>query len=75
MRSFCIVVQRGHEDLYDALRQAFRSRPGFYVVIDRRDIDERVRTLRPRRDRRTTTEDWGEAHFLIAESLEPFGDG
>ena len=75
MRSFCIVVERGHEDLYDALRQAFRSRPGFYVVIDRRDIGDHASMFRPRGDRRTTIEDWGEAHFLIAESLEPFGDG
>ena len=32
MRSFCIVVQRGHEDLYEALRQAFHAHPGFYVA-------------------------------------------
>jgi hypothetical protein len=72
MRSFCIVVQRGHEDLYDALRQAFRTRPGFSVVIDRRGRrpDTSRRTVR---ERRGSAEDWGNAHFLIAECVEPFG--
>jgi hypothetical protein len=72
MRSFCIVVQRGHEDLYDALRQAFRSRPGFHVIVDRRR-PARAPRLRPFRDRRASDEQWGTAHFVIAESLEPFG--
>jgi hypothetical protein len=71
MRSFCIVVQRGHEDLYDALRQAFRSRPGFQVIVDRRNARGAPR-LRPFRDRRTSTDQWGTAHFVIAESLGPF---
>src|SRR5918993_5288258 len=71
MRSFCIVVQRGHEDLYAALRQAFRTRPGFYVVLDRR---KPPRPSRGRRslERRTATDEWGGAHFLIAECGEPF---
>jgi hypothetical protein len=72
MRSFCIVVQRGHEDLYEALREAFRRRPGFYVVIDRRASRAQIRSRRGR-DRRGTGEDWGNAHFLIAECVEPFG--
>jgi hypothetical protein len=71
MRSFCIVVQRGHEDLYDALRQAFSTRPGFYVILDRRTIRRRAGARGD--DRRTSTDEWGEAHFLIGESLEPFG--
>jgi hypothetical protein len=71
MRSFCIVVQRGHEDLYDALRQAFSTRPGFYVLIDRRAGSRRAR---PRGDdRRISKDEWGQAHFVIGESLEPFG--
>ena len=74
MRSFCIVVQRGHEDLYDALRQAFRSRPGFHVIVDRRDTRPTPR-MRPFRDRRTSSEQGGTAHFVIAESPEPFGSG
>lgn len=75
MRSFCIVVQRGHEDLYDALRAAFQLRPGFYVLVDRR-AEPRPRS-RPRgvRERRGTNEEWGGAHFLIAECWEPFGVG
>jgi hypothetical protein len=73
MRSFCIVVQRGHEDLYDALRAAFQMRPGFYVLIDRR-ADPRARQReRESRERRATNEEWGGAHFLIAECWEPFG--
>jgi hypothetical protein len=72
MRSFCIVVQRGHEDLYDALRQAFRSRPGFHVIVDRR-TGRGVQRLRPLRDRRSSDDQWGTAHFVIAETLEPFG--
>ena len=71
MRSFCIVVQRGHEDLYDALRQAFRSRPGFHVIVDRRTMRGAPR-LRPFRDRRASSDQWGTAHFVIAETLEPF---
>lgn len=74
MRSFCIVVQRGHEDLYDALRQAFRTRPGFYVVLDRR-ADTRRPSRRPSPERRVSVEEWGTAHFVIAECLEPFGNG
>jgi hypothetical protein len=73
MRSFCIVVQRGHEDLYDALRQAFRARPGFYVVIDRRNSPRQAGRSRGTRERRGSNEKWGNAHFLIAESVEPFG--
>jgi hypothetical protein len=73
MRSFCIVVQRGHEDLYEALRQAFRTRPGFYVVIDRRTGRPRTGRSRTSQDRRDSREDWGNAHFLIAECVEPFG--
>ena len=72
MRSFCIVVQRGHEDLYDALRQAFRSRPGFHVIVDRRNSRPAPR-LRPFRDRRASNDQWGTAHFVIAETLETFG--
>ena len=76
MRSFCIVVQRGHEDLYDALREAFQTRPGFYVIIDRRETPDEdppaVRTGAPR-DRRGSNDEWGGAHFLIAECWEPFG--
>jgi hypothetical protein len=71
MRSFCIVVQRGHEDLYAALRQAFRSRPGFHVIVDRRSMRGAPR-LRPFRDRRASNDQWGTAHFVIAETLEPF---
>ena len=73
MRSFCIVVQRGHEDLYDALRQAFRTRPGFYVVIDRRSSRPHSPRRRKDRERRGGGEEWGNAHFLIAECVEPFG--
>ena len=73
MRSFCIVVQRGHEDLYNALRQAFRTRPGFYVVIDRRGRRPEPPRSRSVRERRGNAEDWGNAHFLIAECVEPFG--
>jgi hypothetical protein len=73
MRSFCIVVQRGHEDLFEALRQAFRSRPGFYVVIDRRKTGRPSGRSRRERERRAGRNDWGNAHFLIAESVEPFG--
>ena len=73
MRSFCIVVQRGHEDLYAALRQAFRSRPGFYVVLDRRKTVRRPSRARQSLDRRMATDEWGGAHFLIAECGEPFG--
>ena len=74
MRSFCIVVQRGHEDLYEALRQAFRSRPGFYVVLDRRKTPRRPPSrARQSLERRTATDEWGGAHFLIAECGEPFG--
>lgn len=73
MRAFCIVVQRGHEDLYDALRQAFSTRPGFYVILDRRtDAAPPPKPRRPR-DRRGSNDEWGSAHFLIVESLEPFG--
>lgn len=74
MRAFCIVVQRGHEDLYEALRQAFRSRPGFYVVLDRRSAPNRG-AARARRsvERRAESEQWGGAHFVIAECGEPFG--
>lgn len=71
MRSFCIVVQRGHEDLYDALRQAFRVRPGFYVFVDRRAEQPPPAPLAL--DRRAAKDEWGSAHFLIAESWEPFG--
>jgi hypothetical protein len=74
MRTFCIVVQRGHEDLYDALRQAFRTRPGFYVVLDRRGESRRP-GRRPSSERRVSGEEWGTAHFVIAECLEPFGNG
>jgi hypothetical protein len=73
MRSFCIVVQRGHEDLFDALKQAFRSRPGFYVVIDRRNSERQAGRRRGGRERRGGGNDWGNAHFLVAESVEPFG--
>jgi hypothetical protein len=73
MRSFCIVVQRGHQDLFDALWHAFRSRPGFYVVIDRRNLARQSGRWRGGRDRRGGRSDWGDAHFLIAESVEPFG--
>jgi hypothetical protein len=73
MRSFCIIVQRGHEDLYEALRLAFRSRPGFHVLIDRRTGPPRPRRAPAPGDRRTAGDDWGTAHFLIAESWEPFG--
>lgn len=78
MRSFCIVVQRGHEDLYDALREAFQTRPGFYVLLDRRGeilSDALASRARAPRDRRASNDEWGAAHFLIAECLEPFGDG
>ncbi len=75
MRSFCIVVQRGHEDLYDALRQAFQTRPGFYVVLDRRVRNGATPRSRKPRERRTSAEEWGTAHFLIAECLDPFGNG
>jgi len=71
MRSFCIVVQRGHEDLYEALCEAFRRRAGFYVVIDRRTRAQS--RSRGGRDRRGIDEDWGNAHFIIAECVEPFG--
>ena len=73
MRSFCIVVQRGHEDLYAALRQAFRTRPGFYVVLDRRNSPRRSSRGRRSLERRTATDEWGGAHFLICECGEPFG--
>jgi hypothetical protein len=73
MRSFCIVVQRGHEDLYEALRQAFYAHPGFSVVIDRRSGRPPARRSRRSPDRRASGDEWGGAHFLIAESLEPFG--
>jgi hypothetical protein len=73
MRSFCIDVQRGYEDLFDALRQAFRSRPGFYIVIDRRNVARQSGRWRGGRERRGGRNDWGNAHFLIAESVEPFG--
>jgi hypothetical protein len=73
MRSFCIIVQRGHEDLYDALRQAFSTRPGFYVLLDRRAGPPPAARGRAG-DRRTSTDEWGAAHFLIVESLEPFGN-
>ena len=74
MRSFCIVVQRGHEDLYAALRQAFRSRTGFYVVLDRRKTSRRSPSrARQSLERRMATDEWGGAHFLIAECGEPFG--
>lgn len=76
MRSFCIVVQRGHEDLYDALRVAFSTRPGFNVLVDRRvgrPPAGKVARFHRTRDRRSSTDEWGGAHFLIAESLEPFG--
>jgi hypothetical protein len=73
MRSFCIVVQRGHEDLFDALRQAFKTRPGFQVVIDRRTGRQQAGRWRGPKDRRGGREDWGNAHFLIAECIEPFG--
>jgi hypothetical protein len=75
MRSFCIVVQRGHEDLYEALREAFSTRPGFYVLVDRRGGRPPAPRSQPHRsrDRRAATDEWGGAHFLIAESLEPFG--
>jgi hypothetical protein len=78
MRSFCIVVQRGHEDLYDALREAFQTRPGFYVLIDRRgDRRDDPQPTRPRapRDRRASKDEWGGAHFVVAECWEPFGSG
>jgi hypothetical protein len=77
MRSFCIIVQRGHEDLYDALREAFQTRAGFYVLIDRRgDRPAEPPPPRPRasRERRGSKDEWGGAHFLIAESWEPFGN-
>ena len=78
MRSFCIVVQRGHDDLYDALRQAFQTRQGFYVIIDRRG-ERRDETnegrSRASRERRSANDEWGGAHFLIAECWEPFGSG
>jgi hypothetical protein len=73
MRSFCIVVQRGHEDLYDALRQAFSTRPGFYVLIDRRAPRPPANRGDRIRDRRTSNDEWGGAHFIISDSLEPFG--
>ena len=73
MRSFCIVVQRGHEDLYDALRQAFRARPGFYVLIDRRGTPPAAHRARGIRERRNPQDEWGGAHFVVAECLEPFG--
>jgi hypothetical protein len=73
MRSFCIVVQRGHEDLYDALREAFRTRPGFYVLIDRRRDRSGRRRERGPVERRAEPDEWGGAHFVIAECLEPFG--
>lgn len=72
MRSFYIIVQRGHEDLYAALRQAFRSRPGFYVMLDRRSSPTSS-TVRRRQDRRTLGEEWGAAHFVVAECVDPFG--
>lgn len=73
MRAFYIVVQRGHEDLYDALRQAFSARPGFYVVIDRRSNRPAAPRSRQATDRRTAADDWGPAHFVIGECVEPFG--
>ena len=73
MRSFCIVVQRGHEDLYEALRQAFSSRPGFYVLIDRRSPRPPGSRNGRTRERRTAKDEWGGAHFIISDSLEPFG--
>jgi hypothetical protein len=73
MRSFCIVVQRGHEDLYEALRQAFSTRPGFYVILDRRGGARAAPRPRRGRERRVADEEWGTAHFVIAESQEPFG--
>ena len=72
MRSFCIVVQRGHEDLYEALRQAFSTRPGFYVMLDRRAPRPSYRGGRFR-ERRSSKDEWGGAHFIISDSLEPFG--
>jgi hypothetical protein len=72
MRSFCIVVQRGHEDLYEALRQAFSTRPGFYVLLDRRAPRPSNRGARFR-ERRSSKDEWGGAHFIISDSLEPFG--
>ena len=74
MRCFYIVVQRGHEDLYEALRQAFRSRPGFYVTIDRRTRRKRT-PARGTSERRTFHDEWGAAHFVVAECVEPFGSG
>lgn len=72
MRSFYIIVQRGHEDLYAALRQAFRSREGFYVMIDRRSSPVATPPRR-RQDRRRLDDDWGAAHFVVAECVDPFG--
>jgi hypothetical protein len=73
MRSFCIVVQRGHEDLYEALRQAFGARPGFNVLVDRRGRRPGAKRSRRSADRRASRDDWGGAHSLITESLEPSG--
>ena len=73
MRAFYIVVQRGHEDLYEALRHAFSARPGFYVVIDRR-TGRRPAGRNRGTDRRTATDEWGLAHFVIGECVEPFGN-
>lgn len=72
MRAFYIVVQRGHEDLYEALRQAFSTRPGFHVLIDRRT--GRPPAARRRPDRRNATDEWGSAHFVVGECEEPFGN-
>jgi hypothetical protein len=72
MRSFYIIVQRGHEDLYAALRQAFRTRQGFYVMLDRRSSPD-ASPRRRRLDRRRDEDDWGAAHFVVAECIDPFG--
>ena len=72
MRSFYIIVQRGHEDLYAALRQAFRSREGFYVMLDRRSSPV-ASPPRRRLDRRRLDDEWGAAHFVVAECVDPFG--
>jgi hypothetical protein len=39
MASYWIVVPRGNAELFDLLSIAFRGRPGFAVIVDRRAMD------------------------------------
>ena len=69
MASYWIVVTRENAELYELLSVAFRGRPDFSVIIDRRAAGQAA----GKAERRGRGPRLGPDEFVVAERLDPVG--